>query len=186
MSAAMDEALPAPPPGAGEVTDAIDKVESDWRRERPDIDVSSMGIVSRIWRIGRHLERQRKDQLAEFESDRGTIDVLGMLRRSGPPYRCSAGELMRSSLITSGGVSQRLDKLENAGLITRDVDRTDRRRVDVELTPAGVELVDSLLAGLMEHDTKILAQALTPVEQRKLRSLLRKLLLSLEPWDTEG
>jgi DNA-binding MarR family transcriptional regulator len=186
MSAATDEAVPAPPRKAGEVTDAIDKVESDWRRERPDIDVSSMGIISRVWRIGRHLERQRKDQLAEFGSDRGTIDVLGMLRRSGPPYRRSAGELMRSALITSGGVSQRLDRLENAGLITRDIDRSDRRRVDVQLTPAGVELVDSLLAGLMEHDTKVLAQALTLAEQRKLRTLLRKLLLTLEPWDTEG
>jgi DNA-binding MarR family transcriptional regulator len=186
----MDEAPSAPPrePGEmpGEMGDAIDRVESDWRRERPDIDVSSMGIVSRIWRIGRHLERQRKEQLAEFRSDRGTIDVLGMLRRSGPPYRRTAGELMRSSLITSGGVSQRLDKLENAGLITRDIDRTDRRRIDVQLTPAGVELVDSMLSGLMEHDTKILAQALTAAEQRKLRVLLRKLLLSLEPWDAEG
>jgi DNA-binding MarR family transcriptional regulator len=185
VSAAMDEAPPAPPRASGEISDAIDRVESDWRRERPDIDVSSMGIVSRIWRIGRHLERQRKEQLAEFGSDRGTIDVLGMLRRSGPSYRRSAGELMRSSLITSGGVSQRLDKLENAGLITRDIDRGDRRRIDVQLTPAGVELVDSLLAGLMEHDTEI-TQALTLSEQRKLRVLLRKLLLSLEPWDTEG
>jgi DNA-binding MarR family transcriptional regulator len=186
MSAAMDEAAPAPPRNVGEVTDAIDKVESDWRRERPDIDVSSMGIVSRIWRIGRHLERQRKEQLVEYGSDRGTIDVLGMLRRSGPPYRRSAGELMRSALITSGGVSQRLDKLENAGLITRDIDRTDRRRIDVQLTSAGVELVDSMLADLMDHDTKVLAQALTPAEQRKLRILLRKLLLSLEPHDVEG
>jgi DNA-binding MarR family transcriptional regulator len=88
--------------------------------------------------------------------------------------------------LSSNLTSQRLDKLENAGLITRDIDRTDRRRVDVQLTPAGVELVDSLLAGLMEHDTKILAQGLTPAEQRKLRGLLRKLLLSLEPWDAEG
>ena len=90
MSAAMDEAAPGPSREAGEVIDAIDRVESDWHRERPDIDVSSMGIVSRIWRIGRHLERQRKEQLAEFGSDRGTIDVLGMLRRSGPPYRRSS------------------------------------------------------------------------------------------------
>lgn len=186
MSAAMDEAPAVPGAKTDEIRDAIDRVETDWQRERPDIDVSSMGIVSRIWRIGRHLERQRKEQLAEFGSDRGTIDVLGMLRRSGPPYRRSAGELTQSALITSGGVSQRLDKLENARLITRDIDRTDRRRVDVQLTPAGVELVDSLLAGLMEHDTKVLEQGLTPAEQRKLRGLLRKLLLSLEPWDAEG
>lgn len=165
---------------AGEHDD-IDRVEHDWRRERPDIDVGSIGIVSRIWRIGRHLEQQRKAQLAGFGSDRGAIDVLAMLRRAGPPFRRSAGELTRSSLITSGGVSQRLDKLERAGLVTRHVDVDDRRRVDVELTPAGVELIDSMLADLMEHDSALLASALTPPEQDRLRQLLRKLLLTLEP-----
>lgn len=185
MSAAMDEtAASFPDDGSG--VDAVDRVEQDWRRERPDIDVSSMGVVSRVWRIGRHLEQQRKAQLVEFSSDRGTIDVLGMLRRSGPPYRRSAGELTKSALITSGGVSQRLDKLERAGLITRHVDTADRRRVDVQLTDAGVELVDSLLAGLMEHDAKVLEAALSPAEQRRLRVLLRKLLLSLEGPGAEG
>ncbi len=185
MSAAAEDAA-ASLPGAQREGDSIDRVESDWRRERPDIDVSSMGVVSRIWRIGRHLDQLRKAQLIEFESDRGTIDVLGMLRRAGPPYRRSAGELTQSSLITSGGVSQRLDKLERAGLITRHVDTSDRRRVDVELTPAGVELVDALLEGLMSHDTKVLADALTPTEQRRLSALLRKLLMSLEPTDSHG
>lgn len=161
--------------------DDIDRVERDWQRERPDIDVSSIGVVSRIWRVGRHLEQQRKSQLDAFGSDRGTIDVLAMLRRAGPPYRRSAGELTRSSLITSGGVSQRLDKLEKAGLVTRHVDVDDRRRVDVELTPAGVELIDSMLADLMEHDSAMLASALSPPEQDRLRQLLRKLLLTLEP-----
>ena len=104
-----------------------------------------------------------------------------MLRRAGTPYRRTAGALTRSALITSGGVSQRLDKLERAGLITRHVDPGDRRRVDVELTPAGMELVDSLLTDLMDHDTQVLAAALDDHEQETLRRLLRKLLLSLEP-----
>lgn len=186
MSAAMDDATAASLPDDAAEFDAIDRVEQDWRREQPHIDVSSMGVVSRIWRIGRHLEQERKAQLVEFGSDRGTIDVLGMLRRSGPPYRRSAGELTKSALITSGGVSQRLDKLERAGLITRHVDTSDRRRVDVELTDSGAELVDSLLAGLMEHDAKLLEAALTPTEQRRLRALLRKLLLSLEGPGAEG
>jgi DNA-binding MarR family transcriptional regulator len=161
--------------------DDVDRVERDWQRERPDIDVRSIGIVSRIWRVGRHLERHRKAQLDAFGSDRGTVDVLAMLRRAGPPYRRTAGELTRSALITSGGVSQRLDKLEKAGLVTRHVDVADRRRVDVELTPAGVELIDSVLADLMEHDAKVLSTALTGPEQDDLRHLLRKLLLALEP-----
>lgn len=160
--------------------DDIDRVECDWRRERPDIDVRSIGIVSRIWRVGRHLEQQRAAQLAGFGSDRGTVDVLAMLRRAGPPYRRSAGDLTRSALITSGGVSQRLDKLEKAGLVTRHVDTADRRRVDVELTAAGVELIDSMLADLMDHDARVLASALTVPEQDRLRQLLRKLLLAME------
>lgn len=162
-------------------TDGVDRVEQDWRRERPDIDVSSVGVVTRIWRIARHLEHQRKQQLAGMDTDRGTMDVLAMLRRAGAPYRQTAGALTRSALITSGGVSQRLDRLERAGLITRHVDPEDRRRVDVELTPAGVELVDSLLTDLMDHDTAVLAAALDGDEQETLRRLLRKLLLSLEP-----
>ncbi len=168
---------------AGTERDDVDRVEQDWRRERPDIDVSSIGIVSRIWRVGRHLEQRRKSHLAEFGSDRGAIDVLAMLRRSGPPFRRTAGELTRSALITSGGVSQRLDKLERAGLVTRHVDVDDRRRVDVELTPAGVELVDSVLADLMDRDARVLSEALTPTEQARLEQLLRKLLLVLEPTD---
>jgi DNA-binding MarR family transcriptional regulator len=163
--------------------DDIDRVEADWQRERPDIDVGSIGIVSRIWRIGRHLEQQRKAQLDAVGTDRGAIDVLAMLRRVGPPYRRTAGELTRSALITSGGVSQRLERLEKAGLVTRHVDTSDRRRVDVELTPAGVELVDSVLADLMDHDARVLSAALTAGEQDRLRQLLRKLLLSLEPPD---
>ena len=164
-----------------EDADGVDRVEQDWRRERPDIDVSSVGIVTRIWRIARHLEQQRKEQLAGRETDRGTVDVLAMLRRAGTPYRQTAGALTRSALITSGGVSQRLDRLERAGLITRHVDPEDRRRVDVELTRAGMELVDSLLTDLMDHDTQVLAAALDDHEQETLQRLLRKLLLSLEP-----
>jgi DNA-binding MarR family transcriptional regulator len=182
----MDGARDAAPAAAGEGFDAIDRVESEWRRERPDIDTSSMGVVSRIWRIGRHLEQQRKELLADSGTDRGTIDVLGMLRRSGPPYRRTAGELTRSALITSGGVSQRLEKLERAGLITRHVDTADRRRVEVELAPAGVALVDSLAVGMMAHDEKVLSRGLSDTEQRNLRALLRKLLLSLDDIEGEG
>jgi DNA-binding MarR family transcriptional regulator len=180
VTAAADGARDAAPSVTGNDFDVIDRVEYEWRRERPDMDASSIGIVSRIWRIGRHLEQQRKEQLAEFSTDRGTIDVLSMLRRSGAPYRRSAGELTRSALITPGGVSQRLEKLERAGLVTRHVDTSDRRRVDVELTVAGVNLADSVAAGLMEHDATVLARALTANEQCRLRALLRKLLFSLD------
>ncbi|MBI4941802.1 MAG: MarR family transcriptional regulator, partial [Actinobacteria bacterium] len=112
----------------GETTvDRVDRVEEAWRRERPDIDVSSVGIVSRVWRIGRHLQRQRKERLEALGTDTVTLDVLAMLRRSGPPYRRTAGELMQSAHITSGRGSQRLEKLEKLGYVTRHVSLEDRR-----------------------------------------------------------
>ena len=162
--------------------DGIDRVEQAWRRERPDIDVSSVGIISRIWRVSRHLERARKERLAELGTDRGTLDVLAMLRRSGPPYRRTAGELTRASLITSGGVSQRLEKLERAGMVTRHIHQEDRRRIDVELTPVGVQLVDSVLADLMEHESKLLDE-LTEAERDDLRRTLKRLLARFEQPD---
>jgi DNA-binding MarR family transcriptional regulator len=165
--------------------DGIDRVVQAWRRERPDIDVSSIGIISRIWRVSRHLERERKDRLAELGTDRVTLDVLAMLRRSGPPYRRTAGELTHASLITSGGVSQRLDKLERAGMVTRHIHPEDRRRIDVELTPVGMRLVDSVLADLMEHESKLLDE-LSDAEQDDLRRTLKRLLARFEHPDHAG
>lgn len=165
----------------GSFADHVDRIEAEWNRERPDIDVSSVGIITRVWRIGRHLEMLRNEVLVDWETDPGTIDILGMLRRVGAPYRRTAGELTKSALITSGGVSQRLEKMERAGLIKRHVDVEDRRRVAVELTPAGVELIDSVLSASMERDTITLDSALSTEEQTLLRTLLKKLLLNLEP-----
>lgn len=163
--------------------DGVDKVIEEWHEERPDIDVGSMGIVSRIWRIARHLEKKRERDLAEWNTDRGTVDILSMLRRSGEPYRRTAGDLTRHSLITSGGVSQRLEKLERGGLITRQVDTVDRRRVEVQLTDKGIKLIDSVFGDVMDRDAATLHEALSPTEREMFVILLRKLLLSLEPAD---
>ncbi|KRB80120.1 hypothetical protein ASE01_01040 [Nocardioides sp. Root190] len=161
--------------------DGVDAVQADWRRERPDIDVKSIGIVTRIWRVGRYLDRLRNDRLAVWETDRATIDILGMLRRSGAPYRQSAGQLTKHALITSGGVSQRLDKLERAGLITRHLDVNDRRRVDVELTADGMKLIDSVLADALHADNDILDEVFTEEELEAFCALLRKFMLHFEP-----
>jgi DNA-binding MarR family transcriptional regulator len=178
--------LPSGEPQAADAGyDAIDRIEASWHRERPDVDVSSVGIVSRIWRIARHLEQARKERLAEHGTDRVTLDVLAMLRRSGPPFRMTAGELTHHSLLSSGGVSQRLEKLERAGLVTRHIHSEDRRRIDVELTPAGIELIDSILADLMAHEAKLL-DGLGPAEQDDLRRTLKRLLARFEPLTSAG
>ena len=159
--------------------DRVDRVEAGWRRVRPDIDVSSVGIVTRIWRIGRHFDHHRKERLEAFGTDRIALDVLAMLRRAGPPFRRTAGELQQSALITSGGMSQRLERLEAAGLISRHVHSEDRRKVDVQLTSAGVELVDEVVGDLMTHESKLL-DGLDEAEQQQLRGLLKKLLSRFE------
>lgn len=178
-SSARSSATNADPP------DEVDRIESAWRRERPDIDVTSIGIVSRIWRISRHLERERKERLELLGTDRVTLDVLATLRRSGEPYRRTAGELTRSSLITSGGVSQRLEKLERAGLLTRHIRTEDRRRIDVQLTPKGIALADSVLAELMDHESKLLDE-LTETDRADLRRVLKKMLARFEHPDGDG
>lgn len=169
-------AVPAYDPA---VPDRVDRVEAGWHRERPDIDVSSVGVVTRIWRIGRHLERHRQERLEAFGTDRVALDILAMLRRAGPPYRRTAGELLQSALITSGGMSQRLERLESAGLVTRHMHPEDRRKVEVELTAAGMALVDEVTGDIMEHESKLL-DLLDPSEQEQLRGLLKKLLSRFE------
>ncbi|MGE0296368.1 MarR family winged helix-turn-helix transcriptional regulator [Pseudonocardia sp.] len=171
----MDHEQGAAPPPDPDEPDRVDRVEAAWRRERPDIDVSSVGIVTRIWRIGRHLDTHRQKRLEMFGTDRVTLDVLAMLRRAGAPYRRTAGELQRSALITSGGMSQRLERLEAAGLVTRHIHAEDRRKVDVELTPAGIALVDEVVGDLMLQESKLL-DGLDAVERERLRVLLKKLL----------
>jgi DNA-binding MarR family transcriptional regulator len=165
--------------------DAIDRIEQAWRRERPDIDVSSVGVISRIWRVSRYLERERKERLAQLGTDRVTLDVLAMLRRAGPPYRRTAGDLTRASLITSGGVSQRLDRLEREGLVTRHIHPEDRRRIDVQLTAEGIQLVDSVLADLMEHESALLDE-LSEADKEHLRRTLKRLLARFERLDSNG
>jgi len=167
------------PPYDPDVPDHVDRVEAGWRRERPDIDVSSVGIVTRVWRIGRHLDRHRKDRLEALGTDRVALDVLAMLRRAGPPYRRTAGELQQSALITSGGMSQRLERLEAAGLISRHLHPTDRRKVDVALTATGMALVDEVTGELMANESQLL-DVLDRAEQAQLRALLKKLLSTFE------
>jgi len=167
------------PPYDPDVPDHVDRVEAGWRRERPDIDVSSVGIVTRVWRIGRHLDRHRKDRLEALGTDRVALDVLAMLRRAGPPYRRTAGELQQSALITSGGMSQRLERLEAAGLISRHMHPTDRRKVDVALTATGMALVDEVTGELLANESQLL-DVLDEAEQALLRALLKKLLSTFE------
>lgn len=158
--------------------DAVDDIQDAWAEERPDLPVESIGIITRVWRIGKLLEQRRRDLLESIGTDRGTLDLLATLRRSGPPYQLTPTELAERSLITTGGVSQRLARAEKAGLVTRRPADRDSRSVIVALTEAGHDLVDRTVEHLLRAEQESLT-GLEPTERTQLANLLRRLLGSL-------
>jgi DNA-binding MarR family transcriptional regulator len=149
-----------------------------WADERPDLDVSPMGIVGRLKRLSRLVDNALHEFFVHHGLDRPAADVLFTLRRSGPPYRLTPSELMRASMITSGAVTQRLDRLEARGLVARTRSETDGRGVVVALTDDGFALIDEVLEGHVENERRLF-EALTPAQRETFAKTLRKLLESL-------
>lgn len=160
--------------------DGVDLILEQWRRERPDLDPSPIGVIGRISRLARELEQRLEPVYREHGLEAGWYDVLATLRRAGPPYRLRPTEFTSALMLTSSGTTKRLDRLEQAGLIARAPDPEDRRGTLITLTAAGRELVDSVSAAHLENESRILS-ALTDAERRKLADLLRKLQLGLPP-----
>jgi len=161
--------------------DRVDAIQAAWRRERPDIDVSSIGTLTRALLIGRHLMRVRQSQLRELGTDTPTLEMLAELRRAGSPYRLRTRELEEATSVTAGAVSQRLDRLEARGLVRRERDLLDKRVVHVVLTKKGRILIDNVVAGLMERESRLLA----PFSERE-RQTLERLLTRWLRWFEEG
>lgn len=158
--------------------DGVDGILRQWRRERPDLDTSPMGIIGRVSRLSRQLEQRLEPVFARHGLEQGLFDVLATLRRSGEPYRMRPADLAASVMLTSSGTTKRLDRLEAAGLVTRHPDPQDRRGLLIELTPAGRELVDAALADHVAAEHQMLA-SLTPDDRDRLAGLLRILLIGL-------
>ncbi|WP_309132419.1 MarR family transcriptional regulator [Brevibacterium sp.] len=152
--------------------DEVDRIVAAWRHERPDLDVSPMEILSRVTRLSRQLDLARKASFTDYGIEVWAFDVLSALRRSGEPYQLSPSSLLQETLVTSGTMTNRIDRLVTAGWVERLPDPDDRRGVLVRLTASGRATVDNSLAGLLEREQEILAD-LTPAQQRKLASLLR-------------
>jgi DNA-binding MarR family transcriptional regulator len=148
-----------------------------WRRERPDLDPSPMGVIGRLSRLGLWLDRQIAAGLVPFNLEPSEFDVLATLRRQGKPYELTAGELMNSAMLTSGAITQRIDRLESKGLVERLPDRNDRRVVRVRLKPAGVKLINLAVEGHLENEEHIL-ESLSVKERAQLAALLRRLMAS--------
>jgi DNA-binding MarR family transcriptional regulator len=160
--------------------DGVDEIIEQWRRERPEIDHSPIGVVGRVSRLARELEARLEPVYRDHGLEPGWHDVLATLRRSGPPYQLRPSDFTGSLMLTSSGTTKRLDRLERAGLIERAPDPDDRRGVLITLTDAGQELIDRVTEAHMANEARLL-EGLSPAERDRLAALLRKLSLTLPP-----
>jgi DNA-binding MarR family transcriptional regulator len=157
------------------LSDEVDDIVAQWHAERPDLDVAPLHVLSRVSRLARHLDRARRAAFAAHGLEGWEFDVLSALRRRGEPYQLSPGALLRATLVTSGTMTNRIDRLAASGLVRRHPDPQDKRGVLVELTPAGLRSVDAAMADLLARERGLLA-ALPASQQHDLAGLLRVLL----------
>lgn len=157
--------------------DEVDRLIAAWQVERPDLDFSPLSVLSRITRISRHLDIARRDAFGDLET--GGFDVLAALRRAGHPHQLSPGQLMLETLVTSGTMTNRLDRLEELKLITREQDPNDGRGSLVTLTSLGMKTVDNAMEELLENERELL-KSLTKSESAQLAELLSRLVINFE------
>ncbi len=162
---------------AGMHKDIIDEFKDDWRRQRPDLDSEPMGIVLRINALAKLLGDQASGRLEEFDLQWWQYDVLSALRRKGKPFTMAATELADAGMLTSGAMTNRIDRLEQEGLVRRLPDPADGRRVLVQLTSKGLALIDFAATARFEVATAALG-SLDLEQRRQLGDLLRHVLLA--------
>lgn len=160
------------------MADAVDEIIAMWAREKPELDAAPMGIVGRISRLSRVLDKELKDFFAGHGLEFWEFDVLATLRRSGAPYELSPGALLRTAMVTSGAITNRVDRMEAKGLVERLRDPDDRRGVRIRLTAAGLELIDELVPLHLANERRLLA-VLADDDRATLTDLLRTLAAGL-------
>ena len=165
--------------GGMPASDEVDRIVDAWHRERPDLNFAPLHVLSRVGRMSKHLDRARRTAFTESELESWEFDVLSALRRAGAPFQLSPKALLQQTLVSSGTMTNRIDRLARRGLVTRRSDPGDGRGVLVVMTASGVERVDTAIARLLDSETELLA-ALSTNEQERLAGLLRKLSLDFE------
>ena len=158
--------------------DEVDALVAAWKRERSDLDLGPVEIFSRIARLGRQLDLARKAAFSAHDIETWEFDVLTALRRAGAPYEMTPGQLVRATLVTSGTMTNRVDRLVKRGLVTRSPDPKDRRGVLVGLTVEGKASVDAAFESLLAWEGELL-QELEPAERTDLAALLKQLMRPL-------
>jgi DNA-binding MarR family transcriptional regulator len=161
------------------VRDETDLLLEAWHRERPDLDVAPLAVLSRVTRLARHLDRERRAAFAEHGLEAYEFDVLSALRRAGRPYELTPGELVRQTLVGSGTTTNRLDRLESRGLIDRRPDPEDGRVRRVRLTDRGQDRVDSAITDLLDRERRLLGRLSEP-DRNTLAGLLRSVLVNFD------
>lgn len=159
--------------------DHVDRILAQWRRERPDLDVAPLGLLGRLQRAAALTDAALAEGLHEHQLQAGWFDLLAALRRAGQPYELNPTELMRATMLSSGGMTKRLDRLADAGLIERRADPADRRGILVRLTPRGKARIDRAVEDHVANEERLL-RPLKPADRRALDGLLRQLLAELD------
>lgn len=171
-----------PPPRHNErmhAADEVDRIVDAWSRERSDLDFAPLQVLSRVDRLSKHLDRQRKTAFQATELESWEFDVLSALRRAGSPYQLSPKSLLHETLVSSGTMTNRIDRLVARGLVERRTDPRDGRGVLVTMTDAGRERVDAAISLLLAAERTML-EGLSHGDQDKLAALLRKLSLDFD------
>lgn len=158
--------------------DKIDRILAQWRRERPDLDVAQMGVIGRVGRLRNRLSAEHERVFKKYDLSPASFDVLATLRRSGPPYALSPSDLIDWTMVTSGTMTNRLDKLEKAGLVTRKRNPDDGRGFVIALTDQGFELIDAAVTDHVANQHRML-EGLSRDEREQLDGLLRKWLAAM-------
>ena len=159
--------------------DHVDKIIEQWHRERSDLNVTSMATIGRVKRLHAIFSRAMEKNFNAFGLHSASFDVLATLRRSGKPYALSPGDLINASMVTSGTMTNRLDQLEKAQLITRTPSQSDRRSMQITLSNQGLELIDQVLDQHVKTQDA-LTDCLSEEDQRVLNTIMRKMLEHFE------
>lgn len=158
--------------------DEVDELVAAWGRERSDLDLEPVEVFSRLSRLARQLDLARREAFAEHAVEGWEFDVLAALRRAGEPYELTPGQLTRETLVTSGTMTNRVDRLAGRGLVVRAPDPNDRRGVRVRLTADGRARVDAAFEALIDRERDLLG-ALDPEERAHLAEQLKVLMAPL-------
>jgi DNA-binding MarR family transcriptional regulator len=159
--------------------DHLDRIVAQWRHERPNLDVTALGVLGRLFRAAQLADARLADLLGDYGLQPGWFDLLAALRRAGAPYELNPTALMETTMLSSGGITKRLDRLVEAGLVERRPDPADRRGTLVRLTRKGKGVIDRAIGAHVQNE-ELLLRSLAPREQRALDDLLRSFLAGLE------